>query len=51
MSLLDELLEDLSMEGFELRQVVSRKCRAEVPPDLKRRIAEALGEPTPPESI
>jgi mycothiol system anti-sigma-R factor len=29
---------------FELRQVVSRKCREEVPPDLKRRIAEALGE-------
>jgi mycothiol system anti-sigma-R factor len=33
---------------FELRQVVSRKCRDDVPPDLQRRIAEALGEaPTP----
>jgi mycothiol system anti-sigma-R factor len=34
---------------IELRQVVSRKCREEVPADLKRRIAEALGESSPPE--
>jgi mycothiol system anti-sigma-R factor len=34
---------------IELRQVVSRKCREEVPADLKRRIAEALGEPSTPE--
>ena len=41
-------------QGFdfeiELRQVVSSKCRDEVPDDLRRRIAEALGQPTPPES-
>jgi mycothiol system anti-sigma-R factor len=34
-------------QGFdfeiELRQVISSKCRDDVPPDLKRRIAEALG--------
>ena len=34
-------------QGFdfeiELRQVIASKCRDEVPPDLKRRIAEALG--------
>ena len=34
-------------QGFdfeiELRQVVSAKCRDEVPPELRRRIAEALG--------
>ncbi len=34
-------------EGFdfeiELRQVVASKCRDEVPPELKRRIAEAIG--------
>jgi mycothiol system anti-sigma-R factor len=34
-------------QGFdfemELRQVVASKCRDEVPPDLKRRIAEAIG--------
>jgi mycothiol system anti-sigma-R factor len=39
-------------QGFdfelELRQVVSSKCRDEVPPDLLRRIAEAIGEPLPP---
>jgi mycothiol system anti-sigma-R factor len=33
---------------IELRQVVSRGCRDEVPADLRRRIAEALGEPGPP---
>jgi mycothiol system anti-sigma-R factor len=27
---------------FELRQVVSTKCRDEVPEDLRRRIAEAI---------
>jgi mycothiol system anti-sigma-R factor len=35
-------------QGFdfemELRQVVASKCRDEVPPDLKRRIAEAIGQ-------
>ena len=35
-------------QGFdfemELRQVVASKCRDEVPPELKRRIAEAIGE-------
>ena len=34
-------------EGFdfeiELRQVIAMKCRDEVPPALKRRIAEAIG--------
>ncbi len=34
-------------EGFdfeiELRQVVASKCRDEVPPELKRRIADAIG--------
>ena len=34
-------------QGFdfemELRQVVASKCRDEVPPELKRRIAEAIG--------
>jgi mycothiol system anti-sigma-R factor len=34
-------------EGFdfeiELRQVVASKCRDEVPPELKRRIAMAIG--------
>ena len=34
---------------FDLRRVVSSKCRDEVPDDLRRRIAEALGEPLPPE--
>jgi mycothiol system anti-sigma-R factor len=33
-------------QGFdfeiELRQVIASKCRDEVPPDLKRRIAEAI---------
>ncbi len=28
---------------IELRQVIASKCREQVPPDLKRRIAEALG--------
>lgn len=28
---------------FELRQVISMKCRDQVPPELKARIAEALG--------
>jgi mycothiol system anti-sigma-R factor len=42
-------------EGFdfeiELRQVIATKCRDEVPPALKRRIAEAigLGSPIPEE--
>ncbi|MGH9032677.1 MAG: mycothiol system anti-sigma-R factor [Acidimicrobiia bacterium] len=40
-------------DGFdfevELRQVIASKCRDEVPPGLKRRIAEALGEPLPDE--
>jgi len=27
----------------ELRQVVASKCRDEVPPELKRRIAQAIG--------
>ena len=35
-------------QGFdfeiELRQVVSTKCRDEVPAELRRRIAEALGD-------
>ena len=39
-------------QGFdfeiELRQVVSAKCRDEVPPDLRRRITEALGQAPPP---
>jgi mycothiol system anti-sigma-R factor len=34
-------------QGFtfeiELRQVIATKCRDRVPPELKRRIAEALG--------
>lgn len=34
-------------QGFdfeiELRQVISAKCRDDVPPHLKRKIAEALG--------
>ena len=33
----------------ELRQVISSKCHDDVPPELKRRIAEALGAPLPPE--
>ncbi|HEX9467011.1 MAG TPA: mycothiol system anti-sigma-R factor [Acidimicrobiia bacterium] len=33
----------------ELRQVISVKCRDEAPAELRRRIAEALGEPHPPE--
>jgi hypothetical protein len=28
----------------ELRHVVSAKCREEAPPELKRRIAEAIAE-------
>jgi mycothiol system anti-sigma-R factor len=40
-------------QGFdfevELRQVVSAKCRDEVPDGLRRRIAEALSELPPPE--
>jgi mycothiol system anti-sigma-R factor len=40
-------------QGFdfeiELRQVISSKCRDDVPPELKRRIAQALGAPLPPE--
>jgi mycothiol system anti-sigma-R factor len=38
-------------QGFdfevELRQVISSKCRDEMPPELKQRIAEALGLPAP----
>jgi mycothiol system anti-sigma-R factor len=41
-------------QGFdfelELRQVIASKCRDEVPPGLKRRIAEALGERLPDEA-
>jgi mycothiol system anti-sigma-R factor len=40
-------------QGFdfeiELRQVIASKCRDEVPPHLKRRIAAALGKPLPDE--
>jgi mycothiol system anti-sigma-R factor len=40
-------------QGFdfevELRQVISHKCRDDVPPELKQRIAEALGTPPPQE--
>lgn len=32
---------------MELRQVIAMKCRDEVPPQLKRRIAEALGYTSP----
>jgi len=32
---------------MELRQVIAMKCRDEVPPELRRRIAEALGYPVP----
>ncbi len=38
-------------DGFtfeiELRAVIVSKCHEEVPPDLRRRIAEALGLPLP----
>jgi mycothiol system anti-sigma-R factor len=34
---------------LELRQVISTKCREDVPPELKRRIAESLGLPLPDE--
>ena len=34
---------------MELRQVISTKCRDDVPPELKQRIAEALGVSLPPE--
>jgi mycothiol system anti-sigma-R factor len=40
-------------QGFdfevELRQVISSKCHDDVPPELKQRIAEALGVPHPPD--
>jgi mycothiol system anti-sigma-R factor len=40
-------------QGFdfevELRQVVSAKCRDEVPPELRQRITDALRELRPPE--
>ena len=40
-------------QGFdfeiELRQVISIEVPRRVPPELKRRIAEALGAPLPPE--
>ncbi|MGH8998600.1 MAG: mycothiol system anti-sigma-R factor [Acidimicrobiia bacterium] len=29
----------------ELRRLVARKCRDDVPPDLRRRIADAIGHP------
>jgi mycothiol system anti-sigma-R factor len=35
---------------IELRQVVASKCRDEVPPELKRRIADALGYTLEPET-
>jgi mycothiol system anti-sigma-R factor len=39
-------------EGFdfeiELRTVIASKCRDEVPPELKRRIADAIGMATDP---
>ncbi len=39
-------------QGFtfeiELRQAIATKCRDRVPPELKRRIAEALGIDPPP---
>ncbi len=39
-------------QGFtfevELRQVIALKCRDDVPPELKRRIAEALSLPELP---
>jgi mycothiol system anti-sigma-R factor len=35
---------------IELRQVIASKCRDEVPPDLRRRIAAALGVPLPPDA-
>jgi mycothiol system anti-sigma-R factor len=42
-------------EGFdfeiELRQVIAFKCRDEVPPDLRRRIATALGHELPPDDL
>jgi len=34
----------------ELRQVVASRCREEVPPELRARIAEALGVSTDPPS-
>ncbi len=33
----------------ELRQVIAYKCRDEVPPDLKQRIAVVLGFELPPD--
>ncbi|HZR14312.1 MAG TPA: mycothiol system anti-sigma-R factor [Acidimicrobiia bacterium] len=42
-------------QGFdfeiELRQVIAFKCRDEVPPDLRRRIAAALGHELPPDDL
>ena len=42
-------------QGFdfeiELRQVIAFKCRDEVPPDLRRRIASALGHEPPPDDL
>jgi mycothiol system anti-sigma-R factor len=42
-------------QGFdfeiELRQVIAFKCRDEVPPDLRRRIATALGHELPPDDL
>jgi mycothiol system anti-sigma-R factor len=39
-------------QGFtfeiELRQVIATKCRDQVPPELKQRIAEVLGLDPPP---
>jgi mycothiol system anti-sigma-R factor len=36
---------------IELRQVIAFKCRDEVPPDLRRRIAAALGHEPPPDDV
>ena len=32
----------------ELRALIARKCHDDVPPDLRRRIAEAIGHEPPP---
>lgn len=32
----------------ELRSLIARKCRDDVPPDLRRRIADAIGHEPPP---
>ena len=35
----------------ELRMLIAQKCRDEVPADLRRRIAEAIGHEPPPEPL